>query len=62
MLLAAPLKRRIVALGAIDEIRDAFGEATSGEITRTPIADSELFISNGVVDFNDLLIVLANWT
>lgn len=46
---AGLLKRKVLALGTLDEIRQTFSGLIEGEITRTPISERELAITGGVV-------------
>jgi hypothetical protein len=46
---AAPFKGKILALGTIDEIKDAFGENIQGPIERTPVSPTELRYDDGAV-------------
>ena len=39
---AAPFKGKVLALGTIDEIKEAFGDNIKGPIERTPVAPTEL--------------------
>ena len=47
-LVAVPL-RRVLALGTIEDIRDAFGDNVKGEIKRTPVGENELRYEDGAV-------------
>ena len=47
-LVAVPL-RRVLALGTIEEIRDAFGDNVKGEIKRTPVGENELRYEDGAM-------------
>jgi len=46
---AAPFKGKIIALGIIDDIKDAFGDNIKGQIERTPVTETELRYEDGVV-------------
>ena len=47
-LIAVPL-RKVLALGAIDDVRDAFGDNIKGSIERTPVAPRDLLYDDGAV-------------
>ena len=42
MIVAVPLRGKVIALGTIDDIKDAFGENIKGPIERTPVGPNEL--------------------
>lgn len=46
---AAPFKGKILALGLIDDIKDAFGDNVKGQIERTPVTEAEFRYEDGVV-------------
>jgi len=48
-IVAAPFRGKILALGIIDDIKDAFGNNIRGSIERTPVAENELRFEDGVV-------------
>lgn len=47
---AVPFKGKVLAIGLLDEIKDAFGNRVLGPIERTPITDSDLTIENGTIN------------
>ncbi len=47
---AVPFKGKVLALGLIDEIKDAFGDRVENAIERTPVTDTDLTIENGTVN------------
>jgi hypothetical protein len=47
---AVPHRKKVLALGLSDEIRDAFGEQLSGSIERTPITDADTNVEHGAVN------------
>jgi hypothetical protein len=49
LLVAAPLKGKILAIGLIDDVKNAFGASIKGEIERTPLTGEELENPNSVV-------------
>lgn len=48
-IVAGPLKGKIIALGLVDQIRDAFGEAIRGTIERTPVDERELSYADSAI-------------
>jgi hypothetical protein len=48
-LVVAPFKGKILALGTIDDIREAFADNIRGPIERTPVSPTELRYENGAV-------------
>lgn len=46
---AAPFKGQILALGLVDEVREAFRGYVDGEVVRTPISSKELSYEDGVI-------------
>ncbi|WGJ13888.1 SIR2 family protein [Methylocapsa sp. D3K7] len=46
---ALPFKGKVLALGTIDEIKEAFGDNIKGPIERTPITPSELQYDEGAI-------------
>lgn len=46
---AAPFKGKVVALGTIDGVKDAFGLSIQGSIDRSPVDQHELSYDDGVV-------------
>ena len=48
-LVAVPLRGKILALGTIEDIRDAFKENVDGPIQRVPISPAEMRFEDGVV-------------
>jgi len=48
-IVAAPFRGKILALGAINEIRNAFGENIKGQIERTPVTEKEFRYEDSVV-------------
>lgn len=48
-IVAAPFRGKILALGMIDDIKDAFRDNTKGQIERTPVSEKELRYEDGVV-------------
>jgi len=48
-LVAAPFKGKILALGTIDDIKEAFADNIKGPIERTPITPTELQYEDGAV-------------
>ncbi len=49
-LVAVPLRKKVLALGTIDDIRDAFGDNIKGAIERTPVTPRDLrYEDNAVV-------------
>lgn len=46
---AALLRGKVLALGTVDDIRDAFTDIITSEIELTPVSDKELSMSDGVV-------------
>jgi hypothetical protein len=47
---AVPFRAKVLALGLIDEIKDAIGDRIQGSIERTPITSTDLSIENGTVN------------
>lgn len=47
---AVPHRKKVLALGLVDDIQDAFGEQLSGSIERTPVTDTDRKIENGAVN------------
>jgi hypothetical protein len=47
--IAVPFKNRVLALGTVDDIRDAFGGNIDGAIERTPVSPSEFQYEDGAV-------------
>lgn len=47
---AVPHRKKVLALGLLDEIRDAFGEQLSSSIERTPITDADTNVEHGAVN------------
>ncbi len=50
-LIAAPLKGKILALGTLTDITNAFKNNIEGEITRIPIDNSEFNLENGTIKY-----------
>jgi len=48
-IVAAPFRGKVLALGIIDDIKDAFGDNIRGHIERTPVTENELRYEDGVV-------------
>jgi hypothetical protein len=48
-IVAAPLKGKVVALGGVDDVREAFGDNLNGAIERTPVGPKDLAYEDGVV-------------
>jgi hypothetical protein len=48
-LVTAPLKGKILALGTIDDIKEAFGNNIKGPIERTPVTPTELNYEDGTI-------------
>lgn len=48
-LVAVPLRKKVLALGTIDDIRDAFGNNIKGPIERTPVTPRDLKYEDNVV-------------
>jgi SIR2-like domain len=48
-LLAAPFKRKVLALGTLSDIEAAFGDQIEGPVERAPIGEEDLRIEDGVV-------------
>jgi hypothetical protein len=48
-LIAVPFKKRVLSIGTIDSIKEAFGENLDGEIKRTPISKKDLQYENGII-------------
>lgn len=46
---AALLRGKVLALGTVDDIREAFAGLITGEVERTPVSEKELSMSDGVV-------------
>jgi hypothetical protein len=46
---ALPFKGKVLALGTIDEIKEAFGDNVKGPIERTPVTPSELQYDDGAI-------------
>lgn len=49
MLAAVPLRGQVLALGTVDDIRAAFGDAVEGQIQRTPVQDQDYRYEDGVI-------------
>ena len=47
---AVPHKRKVLALGLLDDIRDAFKGQIKGSIVRTPVTEADKSIEKGVVN------------
>lgn len=47
---AVPHRSKVLALGLVDEIRDAFGDRLLGFIERTPVTDSDTNIEGGAIN------------
>jgi len=47
---AVPHRKKVLALGLLDDIRDAFREQLSGSIERTPVTDSDRNVEHGAVN------------
>jgi len=48
-IVAAPFKGKILALGTVDDIKEAFGENIKGPIERTPVSPTDLRYEDGAV-------------
>ena len=48
-IVAVPFKRKIFALGTVDDIKDIFGDNLKGPIERTPISPNELRFEDGAI-------------
>jgi NAD-dependent SIR2 family protein deacetylase len=48
-LVVAPFKGKILALGTIDDIKEAFGDNIKGPIERTPVTPTELNYEDGTI-------------
>ncbi len=48
-IVVAPFRGKILALGALDEIKNTFGENIKGSIERTPITNNDLRYEDGIV-------------
>jgi NAD-dependent SIR2 family protein deacetylase len=48
-LVAAPFKSRILALGTVDDVKDAFGENIQGLVERLPVSPHELRFEDGAI-------------
>ncbi len=48
-IVAAPMKRKIFAIGMIDDIKDAFGDNIKGPIERTPVVPKDLSVDDGII-------------
>jgi hypothetical protein len=46
---AVPFKGRVLALGAIDDIKDAFSDNIKGPVERTPVSPDELRYEDGAI-------------
>jgi hypothetical protein len=46
---AVPFKGKVLALGTIDDIKDAFGDNIEGPVERTPVSPDELRYEDGVI-------------
>lgn len=46
---AVPFKGKILALGTIDDIKDAFGDNIKGQVERTPVSPDELRYEDGAI-------------
>ena len=46
---AVPFKGKILALGTIDDIKDAFGDNIKGPVERTPVSPDELRYEDGAI-------------
>ena len=47
---AVPFKGKVLALGLIDEVKDAIGDRVENSIERTPVTDTDLTIEDGTVN------------
>ena len=47
---AVPHRRKVLALGLLDDIRDALGTRLSGSIERTPVTDADRNVEDGSVN------------
>lgn len=47
---AVPFRGKVLAIGLLDEIKDAFANRLKGAIERTPVTNSDLTIENGTVN------------
>lgn len=47
---AVPHRRKVLALGLLDDIRDAFADQLSGSVERTPVTDSDKIVEHGAVN------------
>ena len=47
---AVPFKGKLLAIGLIDDIKEAFGNRIENSIERTPVTDADLTIENGTVN------------
>jgi SIR2-like protein len=48
-IVAAPLKGKVIALGGVDDVKEAFGDNLKGTIERTPVGPKDLTYEDGVV-------------
>ena len=48
-IVAGLLGQKVVALGLLDDIKEAFGKRIRGEIGRSPIANKELALPSGTI-------------
>ena len=48
-IVAVPFRGKILALGRIDDIKDAFGDNIKGEVERTPVTETEFRYEDGAV-------------
>lgn len=47
---AVPHRRKVLALGLLDDIRDAVGKQLSGSIERTPVTDADRNVEHGAIN------------
>jgi hypothetical protein len=48
-IVAAPLRNKIMAIGLVDDVRDAFGKVLKGNIERIPLTEDELENPNSII-------------
>jgi len=48
-LIAVPFKKKVLALGTIDDIKEAFGDNIKGPIERTPVSPEEFRFEDGAI-------------
>ena len=48
-IVAVPLKGKVVAFGAVDDIKEAFGDNIKGGIERTPVGPKDLLYEDGAI-------------